>query len=355
MFAVRILSGRRRVCRLPSARWASAFTLLELIVVISLVALLVAILVPSMGQVFDIAYATICRNQLRELGKSMHGGSVETALSIPAGSAWTGAAASFGSKDLLICPKDDGSRLASTDSLADYYILQCQSGGSDWRVSSIPAILGIGPGVMQDPQVHYKDIPAEPVAHHGHHPCWCYVPIRAENQDLISITDEATILLTFDGAEIIMESIVGCGCSHCCSDHWLMKGDCIDGPRCMEEDEVVMQLGGNNYRVVSPNSPHVIQTETASYGINSLIEQKRFGGQQLMLMDAKRVVIPVGESDWMDEIDARHRGKVNYVTVSGGVRSTTKAELYDEYLLYQSEGADGRSLWSYRACPRGKP
>ena len=119
----------------------------------------------------------------------------------------------------------------------------------------------------------------------------------------------------------------------------------------MARDELVFQLGGKSYR-----QPHTmtIQTATASYGINSLIEQKRFGPQQLMLMDANRVVLPVGDPDWMTHIQERHLGKVNVVTVDGCVRSMTKAQMQDEYLLYEEHGLSSRSLWAEHACPREK-
>jgi len=344
----------------PSPRGGrkGAFTLVELVVVISVIALLVAILLPSMSQTFEIAYATMCRNNLQKLGQAMQGGSMQSPLSVPSGSAWTSAAIAYGSKDLLLCPKDDEEPEVSMDSLADYYLLQNNrvSGGGDWRISSIVAILGIGEGLIQDPQIYRdEDIPAAPVPHHGSHPCWCYVPVRKENQKLISITDEGTILITFEALRIRIDSIVGCGVTHCGSDHWLMKGHCTDGPRCLQEDEVVMRLGGTSYRQVDPNSPYYIQgVSTASYGINGLIESKRFGPQQLMLMDARSAVIPVGEAGWLDCIADRHMGKVNFVTAGGNVRTTTKAELQDEYLLYELEGPDSRSLWNHRACPRDK-
>lgn len=358
MFALNTLSGRSYPGAAVRGTRAGAFTLVELVVVISVIALVVAIVLPSMGLTFEIAYATICRNNLEKLGQAMQGGSLQNPLSVPAGSAWTSAAVGYGSKDILLCPKDDEEREVSMASLADYYLLQNNKvhGGGDWRICSIVAVLGIGEGLIQDPQIFRdEDIPPSPVPHHGNHQCWCYVPVRRENQKLISITDEGTILITFEALRIKIESLVGCGCDHCGSDHWLMKGDCTDGARSLRDDEVVMRLGGTSYRQVDPNSPHYIEgTSTASYGINRLIEPKHYGPQQLMIMDARVVVIPVGDAGWLECVADRHRGKANFVTAGGNVRSITKAELQDEYLLYELEGPDSRSLWNYRACPRDK-
>jgi len=341
---------------------ASAFTLVELMVVISVLALLMAIIVPSMSQVYEMGYSTTCKNNLHKLGQAMRGPGMDRALnrtggalSVPAGGAWVGAAQSYGSEDIMFCKRDDQERLSEVDSLDDFYILQVNSIGSsneDWRVCSVVAVLGIGEGVIQDPQVFGDDdIPKAPTPCTHRHQCWCYVPIRKENQKLISITDEATVLITFDEGEITMESLIGCGCDHCNSDHWLMKGDCIDGKKCLEQDELIMQLGGRNYR--TPHT-HTIRTPS-SYGINSLVGETQFGSQQLMLMDASQTVVQVGEPDWLETVKDRHMGKANVVTVGGSVRSMSKAQLLDEYLLYEQAGPHSKSLWGHLACPRDKP
>lgn len=343
---------------LPSARRprprTPAFTLVEMIVVIAVLGLLVAILVPSMGQAIELAYAALCRNNLHHLTVTMHGSSVAEPLTVPSGGSWTSHAVKYGSRELLFCEKDHEDHSARIACLEDYYLLQHQGSGNDWRMSNVAAILGMDDGVIQDPQIFCKNIPPAPVPHHGRHQCWCYIPIRKENQELISITDEGTILITFDPGTITIESIIGCGVTHCGSDHWLMRGHCTNGARSLAEDETIMQLGGNHCREVDPRSPHVIHTETASYGINSLIEPKKFSPQQLMLMDANEIVLDVGRPDWMDHIKPRHLGKVNVATVGGSVRAMALAELRDEYLLFVAEGPESTSLWAHRACARMK-
>jgi prepilin-type N-terminal cleavage/methylation domain-containing protein len=331
---------------------AAGFTLAELIVVLAMIALVASILLPSLGQAVELAYATHCRNNLHHLAEAMHGGSTRSPLAVPSGAAWTSHAIAYGSRELLFCKKDDEDRTTSAASLEDYYLLQSHGSGGSWWVSNVAAILDMGDGVIQDPQIHYKDIPQKPVVHHGNHPCWCNIPVRRANQHLIAITDEAMILITFEPNRITIESVVGCGVTHCASDHWLMRGHCTDGRRCLAEDDIIMQLGGDHYRTVDPRSPHVINTETASYGINGLIEPKRFSPQQLMLMDANDLVLSVGQPGWMDHIQPRHLGRVNVVTVGGSARTMTLAELRDEYLLLQEEGPGSRSLWNHQACPR---
>ena len=53
----------------PMARSASntAFTLVELLIVVSVIALLVAMLMPSLGNVYEAQYDAVCRSNLRQL------------------------------------------------------------------------------------------------------------------------------------------------------------------------------------------------------------------------------------------------------------------------------------------------
>ncbi|MHC4718499.1 MAG: type II secretion system protein, partial [Planctomycetota bacterium] len=51
------------------ARKTRAFTLVELLVVVGIIALLVTILMPSLGRALELARRTICRTQLHALGR----------------------------------------------------------------------------------------------------------------------------------------------------------------------------------------------------------------------------------------------------------------------------------------------
>ena len=96
----------------------------------------------------------------------------------------------------------------------------------------------------------------------------------------------------------------------------------------------------------------VLGTDRASYGMNGLIEPKRFAAQQLMLMDANWTHLDVTQVAWMDHIKPRHMGKVNVVTVGGSVRSMTMTELRDQYMLYQEGGPDSGSPWGCQGGSR---
>ena len=353
-----IVSRTRGSVSVTPGRAARAFTLVELMVIMAVLGILMMILVPSLDQAVEIAYSTMCKSNLKGLGQAMHGNSVNAPLTVPSGANWTGQAVQYGSKELLICKKDDEEHRVGMDSLEEYYLLQKTHTGT-WTVTSVAAALGLAGGILEDWQIHLDhELPREPPAHTGGHPCWCKIPPhRAENQQLLSICSEAHILITLETSYVTLESWHGCTVGpRTASDHWLMRGPGTEGDASLQVDEVIMQLGGRTFDAEpSPRLKHIINAEEASYGINSVIEPKRFGPGQIMLMDANSVEICVGEGDWLEYIKPRHLGKVNYVDVGGSVHSTTVTDLYDEYLLYEKEGPFSRSLWNHKASPRKKP
>lgn len=363
-------------------RRPAGFTLVELLVVVSMLALVAAILVPSLNLAFELAYSTICRNNLHKLGQTMYGNSVDKPLALPGPEAWMSYAIEYGSRELLYCPKDKDRKPTAAD-LSDIYILQYNH-AHQWEVASVQMIVGWmqGGSASIDPGSQIWVMSQRPESG-GIHPFWQLVPCNVSrrpnlcscwlpepstlkpNEYVVLVYDDCGIKVVFENELITIYSIDGekdgvpnpGGGFYCNSSHYLVKGKIttLDNGKSDPEEgapgvKLIQRLTGLNYvNIVDP--PVRLGAAATSYGMNGLIEPDRHGRQQLMLMDADRPEITVGQWDWQDHIIPRHLGKVNVVWVDGTVHSMTYSRLMDEYLLLREEGRGSRSLWWRNACP----
>jgi len=348
-----------------------AFTLVELMVVVSILALLVAILLPVFGRVFEVARDARCKNNLEKIAQALHAssnqnigvGSTGGSLQIPTRAAWYNKvlAVTNNSAELLYCLSDERDaadlgqiELALDTILKDVYVLQFHTGStSSYDCSFITDLMAGRP--VSDPQV-WAIYPAgnRYDAPKGEHWPAELIPDVQDNQIWIGIDNDAAVLFTF--ADTYIEIRPMDSTSHQYSRHWIMKGKGTPvhplpgGVEPEDEDDTMLcHLWG--WHVQSLDSPVIISnTPPSSYGINSLLEQKRWDPAELYIMDANEVVVDVLKSE-LDDVRDRHYkrnrngeivGKVNTVTVDGSVRTYTLEELQKEFLKFE----DGEpSLW----------
>jgi len=104
MLASKAVAIRLHVRRNPSSH---AFTLLELIITIAIIAVLVSLLGAVVGQGWEVAIDVQCKHNLNQLYQAFHMGRDVT---YPSPLYWVGFIESVGCAESLICPKGDTSR-----------------------------------------------------------------------------------------------------------------------------------------------------------------------------------------------------------------------------------------------------
>jgi len=90
---------------LCARRGRAGFTLAEMMIVVSILIVLVAMLMPFLGGVRERGYVTLCQNNLEKIGQAMAVSSSNAGGELPTGSSWVAAVKTYGSKQILLCPK----------------------------------------------------------------------------------------------------------------------------------------------------------------------------------------------------------------------------------------------------------
>ena len=328
----------------PSRR--AGFTLLELLTVIAIIALLVALLVPSLKGMREHANSVLCRNNLKQLARTLHRGTGPRRV-LPYASVWYTFIMGKGEGELLICPNDEADPdFGEQTGLSEVHIVQnCN------LFTNIQDALDTGTS-PEDNQILVN--PPGIAGDHGWNP-----PDPGPNQALICVDDDAAIMITF-GDTIIIESldVPGDG-SACGSDHWICVDDGSPGWRSAittvlrgirntgtsgpgtGDARVVMRLTGQHYAdIVEP--PWRLGRQSASYGMSTAVSCAAPRPGQLMLVEYNTSVVHVnGNFTNLDEsLRPRHFGKVNFARTDGSVDAMTADELELEF-----DSSQDRGIW----------
>ncbi len=336
------------------ARREAGFSLPEMMVVVAVIALLLAILVPSMHGVFAVAHKTSCAGNLRRITQSLHSG-IQSNANISAGYNWLGVALAYSnnSQDLVWCQADDRDRTihsadAQMRALERYYVMQYHTNSTtNPDCSYFPDIFGSR--AVPDPQVWaiwpQGGVNQPPKSN------WPIVPSPADNQAFVGIDNDAACMITFKGGSILFESLVPPEAPRGYSRHYIMKGagthngNLPGGQIAGDDDDLaIIRLWGWDHAQLAPPVSINLGAST-SYGINGLVEQKSWRPEQWLVMDANELVVEVGSAareDFLDEVLVpRHMGKLNVSTCDGSVRAISLFEM-------EMELEKSRSLWRSR-------
>ena len=347
---------------LRTSRWGVAkvggprrggFTLLEMLVIVMIIALLAAMMVPSIGRAIAIARTIHCKNNLHELAVTMHGGSMGKPLAVADPAAWIGQAIQYGSEELLHCIEDKDYHDSGPADLESIYVLQYHHNGLV-TASYIPDILAGRP--VPDPQVWmdwWLGGPAHCKFSKVCNCCWSPSDL-GRNKHVIGVDASAAFKLDL-GPPVVLTPLDTCqhrlGGS---SRHYIMMGS-FQGPHdqsLLDRDAVLVHLTGADYHDIEP--PVTLSGARSSYGMNGRIQPDKWGPRQYMLMDAVEAVIDVDgignfEEDIAEVVAPRHNGKANVAFVDGSVDAAGLDELRLELRKLDRQGGDDTSLWSDHA------
>ena len=325
-----------------------AFIIIELMVVVAIMALLVAILGPSVSGALDHAKGAICGNNLHEMAKMLLvDGSTGGQHDLPRPSEWTEFINERGGEDLLSCPEDSGEKIVDEVDLSDIWLVQ-QQGGSI-MFSNLQTIMDTGQS-PEDRQV------TRVTSSHGH---------SAESgQALIRIGSECALSrITFRG-DVRIESLIVSQTHSCGSTHWYCLDDGLPDWRSRvatefyrgssDPDVFVMRLQGVGYNTKSPD--FVLGYQQASYAMSNAVNVRRQRVGQLMLVEYKKPIAYIRKGGFaVDELGddntdkrgslrTRHLGKANVAMTDGTVKGFTREQLQAEYDMYTV--ADPEGLWA---------
>lgn len=354
-----LTAGRGRPGRCSFAG-PGAFTLVELMVVISILALLMAILLPYFGRVFEVARNTRCQNNLEKIAQALHtsgnqnvGAGSGGAMAIPTGASWYNKvlAITSNSEEVVRCLSDERDmdalgniNLALDSILKDVYILQYHTTSTTQHdISFIPDIMAGKP--VPDPQIwviypagnrydKQRITSGEPDI---------TVPPLTQNDLFIGIDNDAAVKLTFSETYVTITPYADTY-QRTMSRHWVMKG--AGTPICPlpggkepedSDDKILCHLWG--WHVTKLDGPVIIPFGApASYGINSLLQPRNWRPSEFYIMDANDVVVDLHTYE-LDQVRDRHlrrakdgtvKGMVNVVNVDGTVRGWTLEEMERE-------------------------
>ncbi|MGB2822551.1 MAG: prepilin-type N-terminal cleavage/methylation domain-containing protein [Phycisphaerae bacterium] len=314
-----------------------AFTLVELMVVISIISLLTAILLPSMSSIYSLARATICRGNLRRLSD---------AFSISSGGKAVRGADSYGAGRVVSAfPEPMGWPTIPSDAVADEAIYTCPEDPVKISFKTMLKALeykcpyGFFPLTMTEgmstfyhgrrgsdekgsyTEYHLQDDEGNGQLGmfdwHG----WYDIDgfVRVYDTGLVWIPSSIPDTPQFSGAYVInpgkRDGLNTCGDINAI----YYNGQPAFGPAGMLRDHRDEWHQLPNWR-----------SSVSNYGINSYAYEYAYGDKCIVLVDYKELIVEVDKPIDAEEKllnSARHLGEVNYLRADGAVKTASPMDI----------------------------
>lgn len=311
------------------------FTILELLVVLSIIAMLVALLLPSLRGAREAARAAQCASQQHQIHVAMASGNQLTdgyrALA-DAGS-WVGVVRDKQAGASLVCPKDDTVKARSLDGLE---LVQWENTGG---ITTTPLQNLITGENISDGQISWfrndrqrarqwlKGTEGEFRSTVGVSD-WDEL---ADGQIAVSIDWSGRFLIDTQAEQVTVYHRSLDTTARGSSRHFIYQ-----------YREELVEIGGGrhstrrDYAHPGYDPPLVIGSDPVSYGMNQLVNDARLRPRQVLLTDYETTVIRAAEGTDPDTVDLvgfednfapRHFGKANILRVDGSVSLMSAGQL----------------------------
>ena len=355
--------GRRRFPLAMRRGRGRAFTLIEMLIVIAILALLLAILLPAFWQAREHAWNAQCQANLSHLAKALRVSSdVPGEINFPGPGGWISYIEGQGSRGLLRCPKggsETGGRpVGTTGNVEHMDSLPPSLRFNDFESNSRINLFTERVGLTLESSVHVnisepgyytnnynstgKNIPAgttvdtfmitfDPVGSQGTQSSGS-VTFGADIIGLICLTGDLNSTDKSMGAEGVIYPTGQSGARGFESGQELVRIE--QDRRTLTIEKFWSSYPGENVRILT------LPGGSASYGMNGWIGNRAPEANQVMLVEYELGIVRPESKSHGEYIQPRHFGRVNVVYPGGGVQSLLPEALAAEKAIWGEKKDD---------------
>jgi len=320
-------------------------------VVLAVIVILVTLIMPFLDGIRERGYVSLCQNNLEKISQAMATSSSNAGGRRPTDASWVATASTYGSKEILVCPKGSyrgGSssvdlagevkvipapgpaKYSSNPDIEDNKIVWMWQERQAYALPSSVTVDIVNPGrydnsYNRDPGT----IPAGTMVD-------CYFlhfdPVGSQNTtttgQVIKFSDDILGIICKDAGLNASDPVLG------------NPGTVYDtgrGSRGFEDNAEQVTLSADrrsflihNFAASFPGEEVRILTRPggeASYGINSKVAAAMSNPEQIYIVEYQRSLVNIDDPLWSSYTAPRHYGKSNALMVNGSVRLLSPEEL----------------------------